>query len=247
MKKILISLFCVLMAMSLVLCGCSSGDDEAVSSGDATFELSKKLRDDDLAQLMLFESGCFYLNGSMTDETGETLPMEMAIKNGNTYMASQMEGVTIAFMCVDGKYYMNYPDGECVLELDDDVCSTMGLDPSEIAFDSSAIAIADLEAISLISEEDAVVDTEKAVCRTYQQDSGAYIKTYMKDGMLIRLQREDVEGNIVSVFDVDMLVDIFPDSVVSLPSGSKLYSGSTGMMAFMMKFASAVGMDAFAE
>ncbi len=246
MKKILISLFCVLIAMSLLLCGCSS-DDEAVTGGDATFELSKKLRDDDLAQLKLFESGCFYLNGSMTDATGETLPMEMAIKNGNSSMASQMEGVTIAFMCVDGKYYMNYPDGECVLELDDEVCAEMGLDPTELAFDTSSIAIGDVENCELISKEDALVDDQKAVCRTYQQPDGTYIKTYMKDGKLIRLQREDAEGNMTSVFDIDVFVDIFPDSVVSLPSGSKLYSGTKGMFAFMLKFASAVGMDMLSE
>ncbi|MBE6812457.1 MAG: hypothetical protein E7523_06195 [Ruminococcaceae bacterium] len=244
MKKKMISIFCVLLAMSLLLCGCSS-DDDAVSDGDVSFELSKDLIDDDLAQLKLFESGCFYLNGFMTDATGETLPMEMAIKNNNTYMGSQMEGVTIAFMCVDGKYYMNYPDGECVLELDESVCSEMGLDPTELAFDASSIAIGDVDNSVLISEEDALVDDVKAVCRTYQQPSGNYVKTYMKDGKMIRLQREDAQGNMTSVFDIDVLVDIFPDSVVSLPSGSKLYSGTTGMMAFMMKFAAAVGMDAF--
>lgn len=246
MKRKMLSIFCVLLAISMLLCGCSSTDDDTVSGGDVAFELSKKLRDDDIAQLKLFESGCFYLNGSMTDETGETLPMEMAIKNGNTSMASQMEGVTIAFMCVDGKYYMNYPDGECVLELDDEVCAEMGLDPTELAFDASSIAIGDVENCELISKEDALVDGEKAVCRTYQQPNGSYIKTYMKDGKMIRLQREDEQGNITSVFDIDMLVDIFPDSVVSLPSGSKLYSGTKGMFAFMLKFASAVGMDAIA-
>ncbi len=246
MKKKMISIFCVLLAMSLVLCGCSS-DDDTVSGGDVSFELSKKLLDDDLAQLKLFESGCFYLSGSMTDASGETLPMEMAIKNGNTNMSSQMDGITIAFMCVDGKYYMNYPDGECVLELDEEVCSEMGLDPTEMSFDASSIAIGDVDNSVLISEEDALVDDEKAVCRTYQQPSGSYVKTYMKDGKMIRLQREDAQGNVTTVFDIDVLADVFPDSAVSLPSGSKLYTGMKGMFAFMMKFASAVGMDAFSE
>ena len=246
MKKILVSLLCVLMVLSLVLCGCSSGD-ETVSGGDVAFELSKKLLDDDMAQLMLFESGCFYLSGTMTDETGETLPMEIAYKNGNSSMASQMEGVSIAFMCVDGKYYMNYPDGKCVLELDDAVCSEMGLDPTELAFDASTLAIGDVANSELISKEDALVDNEKAVCRTYQLDNGNYVKTYMKDGKMIRLQREDASGRITSVFNIDVLVDIFPDSAVSLPSGSNLYSGTKGMLAFMLKFASAVGMDAFSE
>ncbi|MBR2414431.1 MAG: hypothetical protein IKJ63_09875 [Clostridia bacterium] len=244
MKRKMISIFCVLLAMSLLLCGCAA-DDESVSGGDVAFELSKDLIDDDIAQLKLFESGCFYISGSMTDASGETLPMEMAIKNGNSNMASQMEGVTIAFMCVDGKYYMNYPDGECVLELDEAVCREMELDPAELTFDASSIAIGDVDNSVLVSEEDALVDTEKAVCRTYQLPNGAYVKTYMKDGKMIRLQREDAQGNMTSVFDIDVLADIFPDSAVNLPSGSKLYSGTTGMMAFMLKFASAVGMDAF--
>ncbi len=246
MKKILISLLCVLIAMSLVLCGCSS-DDEAATGGDVSYELSKALVDDDMAQLMLLNSGCFYLSGTMTNETGETLPMEIAVKNGNSSMSSQFEGASIAFMCVDGKYYMNYPDGECVLELDEAVCNEMGLDPTELAFDSSTLSIGDVANSALISEEDALVDDEKAVCRTYQLDNGNYVKTYMKDGRMIRLQREEANGHITSVFDIDVLVDVFPDADVSLPSGSKLYTGTKGMFAFMLKFAAGVGLDTIAE
>ena len=101
MKKTIISILCAILAMSLLFCGCSS--DDAVTGSDATYELSKDLLNDDLGQLQLFEKGCFYLSGTMTDETGETLPMDMAIKNGNSYMGSEMEGVGIAFMNIDGK------------------------------------------------------------------------------------------------------------------------------------------------
>ena len=244
MKKVMISLLCVLLTMCLLFAGCSSDKGDAVSDGDADkYSLSDAVIGDDLAQLKLFESGCFYLRGSMTDETGETLPMEVAMKDGNSYMASQMEGVTIAFMCVDTVYYMYYPDGECALALDDAVCSEMGLEPSDLAFDTAKLSIGDVDASNLISTEDAMVDGRAAECRTYQQQNGEIVKTYMDDGCLIRLQREDANGNSTMVLDIDVLADVFSDECVSIPSGTKLYSGTTGMMTFMLKFAAAVGMD----
>lgn len=244
MKKIVFSLLCVLLACSLLFCGC--GKDDKVSDGDAAvadYSLDASFYDDDIAQVNLLIEGNYYLKGSMTDNEGISNVLEIAVQNGNSFMASKMEGVEIGIMTVDSEYYMVYPDGQCVLHLDETVSSTMGFDPAELQFDSSKYNFGELSEEKLVNTEEALVDNETATCRTYLQDTGNYIKTYTKDGLVIRIQNENANGAVVSVMDIELLTNKVPDEKVSLPSGYKLYSGATGMMAFMMKLASAMDID----
>lgn len=238
MKKILISLFCVLLAMSLLLCGCSS-DDDAVTGGDATFELSKKLRDDDLAQLKLFSSDCFYFSGyKMID--GEYQPFEYAVKDGNFSMSAELDGLPISIKFIDSEYHMYIPEFNCAVTFDESL-KNMGFDPNEFAVNDGFFVIEDLDSFVLLDTEKAIVDDQKATCKTYQRTSGDIVKTYMNDGALVRVQIEDSDGNIKNAIDIDLLVDIFADSVIKIPSGTTVYKGMTGMLQFAFKYGSELG------
>ena len=243
MKKIIFSLVCVLLACSLLLCGC--GKDEKVSDGNvvADYSLDEAYYDDDIAQVNLLAGGSYYLKGSMTDSEGVSNVLEIAVQNGNSFMASEMDGVAIGMMTVDNEYYMVYPAGECVLHLDEAVSDTMGFDPAELQFDSTKYNFGVLSEDKLVSTEEAFVDNVTATCRTYQQVTGNYIKTYTRDGLVIRIQNEDADGTLKSVMNIELLSNNVPADKVSLPSGYKLYSGATGMMSFMMKVASAMNID----
>ena len=180
-------------------------------------------------------------------KTGETTAMEMAKQNGNSYMGSVMDGVAVGFMHSGTNYYMVYPAGKCALLLDETVCATLELDPSDMDMDTSKFAFGDLSSERCISTSDALVDTTIATCRTYQQDNGRLIRTYVSEGQMIRLQQFSPEGMLLTSLDIDILTDNVPAEKISMPSDFKVYSGSTGMISFMLKFASAVGMDALSE
>lgn len=244
MKKTLTVLLCAVMALCLLLCGCGKTNEPATdpaADSDAVFDPA--LYDDDVAQLALLGSDSFYFVGKMTNEDGESNPMEMAVKGDATFMGSEMDGVSVGFMLIGEKYYMVYPAGECVLEIDETVSSTMGIDPADLKVDTSTLAFGVITEDMLINEEEALVDSVSATCRTYQQDDGEIVRTYLSEGLLIRLQKEDVNGNITTVLDIDTLTNVVPADKTSLPAGWKLYTGSVGMMSFMMKVASAVGFD----
>lgn len=243
MKKNVTVLLCAFLAFSLLLCGCGNGKDETQDGDQADNTLRADLYDNDIAQIELIYSDSFYFSGSLTDESGETTQMEMALKDGNSYMGANMQGITVGFMKVGTDYYMVYPDGECALALDEEVCAEMDIDPTEMSLESNSLDFGVLNDELLISTDDAMVDTKKATCRTYMQDSGALVKTYISDGYLIRVQLEDAQGTVLRVYNFDILTDVVPEDKVSLPSGYKLYSGTVGMMSFMMKFAAAVGFD----
>lgn len=262
MKKITFTLICAVLTMSLLLCGCLVDDpanqtnaptqvitdnqgQTVVAPADAT--VSSSLIGDDVAQLNLISNGNFYFVGSLTDANGEYTLMEMAKQNENSYMGSQMDGVSVGFMHTGADYYMVYPAGECALLLDDEVCATLELDPTEMDMDTSKLSFGELSKDQLINTSDALVDTAIATCRTYQQDNGKTVKTYVSDGRLIRLQQFSAEGALLSTLDIDILTDAVPAEKVSIPSSYKTYSGSTGMLSFMLKFASAIGMDTFSE
>lgn len=253
MKKTVFTLICTFLACCLLLCGCFSdrpANNESVNGnndipvGNTPDVLDAALYDNDIAQLDLLGSSCFYFKGILTDENGESNLMEMAIKDGNSYMGSQMEGVAMGFMNIGADYYMIYPDGQCALLLDETVCSTMGLDPTEMKIDPSTLNFGELNEQYLISTTDALVDTTIATCRTYQQPSGNLVKTYISEGRIIRLQQETPQGVVRLVMDIETLTSNVPADKAGLPSGYKLYSGSVGMMSFMMKLASSMDMDA---
>ncbi len=261
MKKIIFTLLCSLLTISLLFCGCLVDDpalqttnaqgnngDQILPAGDAAVNTTNSpLYGNDAAQLALISSGNFYFVGSLTDETGETTPMEMAKQNGNSYMGSQMDGVSIGFMHAGADYYMVYPAGTCALLLDDTVCATLELDPTEMDLDTSKLQFGELSADQCLSTVDALVDTTVATCRTYQQDNGNYVKTYVSEGQLIRLQQIAPDGTLLTTLDIDILTDAVPAEKISIPENYKVYKGSTGMISFMLKFASAIGMDALAE
>lgn len=249
MKKSILTFICVFLIGSLLLCGCAKENpDNDTSTADMTDagsvdELDAALYDNDIAQLNLLTSDCFYFKGLLTDENGESNVMEIARKDGNSYMGSQLDGVSIGFMTVDGEYYMIYPDGECALLIDESVSSTMGIDPSDMQLDTTQMNFGDLGEQQLVDTSEAMVDNRLATCRTYQQESGNVVKTYLREGRLVRIQKEDANGALVLVMDVENLSNVVPAGRAALPSGYKLYSGSVGMMTFMMKVASNIDMD----
>ena len=204
--------------------------------------LAAVLYDNDIAQLNLFGSDQFYFKGTITDAEGTT-PMEVASMNGNTFMASSMDGIAMGFMHIGEDYYMLYPDGECALKLDDAVCKTLDMDPSEMDFDPAKLSLGEVSDDYLVNVADALVDTTLATCRTYAQPSGNYVKTYISDGQLIRMQAVTADGIVTTTMDVEILTNVVPAEKAGLPANYKVYSGNVGMMSFMMKFASNVDID----
>lgn len=258
MKKITAVIVCVL-CMAMLLTGClfddpatgnvppSAGDDQVVNdaanAGNGA-QYDAALYDNDVAQLELIASGTFYFKGSMTDENGETTPMEMACYPGGSYMASEMEGVTIGFMNIGEEYYMVFPAGECALLLDEEVCKTMDLDPTEMKMDTSSLSLGEVKDELLVDTADALLDNRIVTCRTYQQPSGNFVKTYIHEGYLARMSQVAADGTTVSTMDIEILTGSIPADKSAIPDNYKIYNGSIGMMSFMMKFASSVDMDA---
>lgn len=257
MKKIFgILLICVL-SLSLLLTGCLFDDpntgnvnpDANAPAADGNNSANGNsqnaaLYDNDVAQLEVLTSGNFYFKGSLTDAVGEVTPMEMACFANGTYMASEMEGVTIGFVNLGEEYYMVFPAGECALLLDEDVCKTMELDPTEMKVDSSSLSLGEVSDELLIDTSEALLDSKIVTCRTYQQKNGGLVKTYIYDGYIVRLSQLDAEGATTSVMDIEILTDAIPAEKSSIPESYKVYKGTMGMMSFMMKFASSVDMDA---
>lgn len=258
MRKKIGVLFVFVLCAALLLTGClfddpaqqtqaptvpGASDTNGGSAGsDASYDAA--LYDNDVAQLEVLTSGTFYFKGSLTDSKGEQTPMEMAVFPTGTYMASEMEGVSIGFMNLGEEYYMVFPAGECALLLDDAVCETMDLDPTEMKVDISQLSLGEVNDELLVDTADALLDSKIVTCRTYSQANGGFVKTYIHEGYIVRLAQLSPDGIISSTMDIETLTGSIPADKMSIPDNYKIYNGTVGMMSFMMKFASSVDMDA---
>ena len=177
----------------------------------------------------IYRSGTFYITGSVTDSSGATNPMEMAVTGDSIYMLTAVSGMQMGVMMGGGKTYLVSPDNRAYMELSGAVLSMLGLDSSKLSA-SSNFNFSDLP---MLSSADSVTETELdgAPCDEYlfAAQNGKQTRIYMAGSRLLRIDMLNADGTLANRMSFDSVSGQVPSDRVAPPT----YYDKKGLLAFI--------------
>ena len=184
-------------------------------------------------------NGNFYIQGTLTDSSGETMPLEMAVTPNSVYMLSSFEGAAMGMLIKDDITYMIYPAEKAYLELSDTVLRALGMNKDDL------IGAADLDYSQYdLAQADATatetVNGVKCTVYTFNNNSGS-TRFFLNGNQLVRFAAYDAEGNVDAVNDIGYITDQEPADKINPPADYKEYKGLTGMFSFIGLLSDVVG------
>lgn len=188
----------------------------------------------DLSEFDILKNGSFYMKGSMTDSSGVSTPMEMAITPDSMFMLSDFSGASMGMLIRDDALYMIYADKKAYLELSESIMSMAGMDMDELTGSMDEL---DFSKLGNLTDADNI--TEEAFngrkCQVYHfvNADGTEKRIYMDNTKLIRMATYSSSGKFLSATDIESISAAVPADKVSPPSSYKAYKGVTGMFSFM--------------
>ena len=184
-------------------------------------------------------NGNFYIQGVMTDTSGESLPLEMAVTPNSVYMLSNFEGSAMGMLVNDGTTYMIYPAEKAYLELSATVLKAMGMSTTDLIsaadLDYSQYDLANADSTSSES-----VNGTNCSVYIYNSSSGS-TRFFMNGNKLVRFATYDANGNPETVNDISYITDQVPADKINPPADYKEYKGITGMFSFINLLGDVVG------
>ena len=159
----------------------------AVTTEEPTFRGSS-------AQIDAFIGGHFYIDASMTDETGAAQTVSMAKDGDNLLVGMNSEGINAKFMYADGMMYMVSPEKKTYVPLNDLLTEMMGMDIDEFKEEFAQIDFSDMN-LKLDGKSSATVNGVKYTVYDYKSDEGEHLKGYLDSGNnLKRIEISDGSG-----------------------------------------------------
>lgn len=184
-------------------------------------------------------SGNFYIQGTMTDSSGQSLPLEMAVTANSVYMLSNFEGAAMGMLINNGTTYMIYPAEKSYLELNATVLKAMGMGTDDL------ISSADLDYSQYdLSKADDVLteNVNGADCTVYvYNNTSGSTRFFMNGNKLIRFATYDANGNPDTINDIGYITNQVPADKINPPADYKEYKGITGMFSFISLLSDVVG------
>ena len=184
-------------------------------------------------------NGSFYLQGTMTDSFGQSLPLEMAVTPNSVYMLSNFEGAAMGILISNGTAYMIYPPEKSYLELSSAVMKAMGMTTDDL------ISSADLDysKYDLANADATATETVNGVeCTVYLfKEAFGSTRFFMNGCQLVRFGSYDLFGHPDTVNDIGYITDQVPADKINPPADYKEYKGLTGMFSFIGLLSDVVG------
>ncbi len=169
------------------------------------------------AEAKALKSGVFYIQGTEISD-GESLDLKFAANGPNSQVYTEISGVEISMMIIDGDIYMVYGNDYC--KLSQQLMSTVGIDLSEYQFDSSFLT-------SLINyDSEATVDettiADQTVTRTKYNAGKNGIVLYTKGDEVIQIEKYNLEtGECKQVIYVDSIDSVIPQGTLTVDGKNK--------------------------
>ncbi len=156
----------------------------------------------------LFASGTYYIEFS-TNDSDMTDPVTAAIKNGNIYMKTQLEGLDCAMIYKKSKdkVYVVLPKyrSYCIMS-------------SDMVEDLDLSNFTELPNVSNVKVYEATVGDKDCLCERYESKSGESATYYFYKSELVRMDQTDANGN-VSVMNIIKISSDVPNNLFELPKG----------------------------
>ena len=184
-------------------------------------------------------SGNFYIQGVMTDSSGQSLPLEMAVTPSSVFMLSNFEGAAMGMLINNGTTYMIYPAEKSYLELNATVLKAMGMSTSDL-ISSADLDYSQYDLAMADSTQKENVNGVECTVYVYNSSSGS-TRFFMNGNKLVRFATYDANGNPDTVNDVTYITNQVPADKINPPADYKEYKGITGMFSFISLLGDVVG------
>ncbi len=181
----------------------SSGTDKTTGSSSGKNEQTGLLAE---KYKKLFASGCYYIEFT-TEEEGMTDPITAAVKNGNIYMETVLEGMNCNMI------YQKEKDAVYVVMTDYHVYCKM---PSEMMNDLEMTSFGQTEAVKDVTVYNATIDGKECVCESYETETGDVSIYYFYNNDLVRIDQIGSDGS-VGIMNVTKVSSTVDDSLFELP------------------------------
>lgn len=187
-----------------------------------TQETTEK-NDGELAQIQAFFECSFYMDGMM-ESGGSKTPLELAVNGNDIHVFSEMDGMDIAIMKLDGKLYLMNPDKKKYIIIDSAIKKMMGLDDEMLSFDFMKIKF---DSENPVSVTKAQFNGSDAVCYEYKSTESG-IDFIAADGEIKQIIQYQENGTVSSVITLDEFSAEIPAEMLSFKGYSK-----TNMISFL--------------
>ena len=177
------------------------------------------------------KSGNFYIKGTMTDSSGQSLPLEMAVTANSIYMLSRFENADIGMLINDGTTYMIYPAEKAYLELSSTVLKAMGMSTDDL-ISSADLDYSQYDLAKADSTTTENVNGANCTVYVYNSSSGS-TRFFLNGNKLVRFATYDANGNADVINDVSYITNNVPAEKINPPADYKEYKGLTGMFSFI--------------
>lgn len=193
----------------------------------------------DANEFDFLRSGNFYIQGTMTDSSGQSLPLEMAVTANSVYMLSNFEGAAMGMLINNGTTYMIYPAQKAYLELNATVLKAMGMNTTDL-ISSADLDYSQYELANADSTTKETVNGAECTVYVYNNSSGS-TRFFMNGNKLVRFATYDANGNPDTVNDIGYITNQVPADKINPPADYKEYKGITGMFSFISLLGDVIG------
>ena len=217
----------------------SGGQTTTLPANELNTTVPAQPSDASVNEFSYLQGGNFYIQGTMIDSSGQTLPLEMAVTPNSVYMLSNFEGAAMGMLINDGTTYMIYPAEKSYLELSSAVMKAMGMSTSDL------ISSADLDYSQYDLNKADSTTTEKVNgvdCTVYvYNNSSGSTRFFMNGNKLVRFATYDSNGNPDVINEIGYISNQVPADKINPPTDYKEYKGLTGMFSFITLLGDVVG------
>ncbi|MBQ8210060.1 MAG: hypothetical protein IJZ35_05715 [Clostridia bacterium] len=163
-----------------------------------------------------FFSGKYYFDGIMVSH-GDKSPMEMAMDGENFIVYSEMDGIDMGILSLDGKFYLINPAGKKYTVLNSALQSMMDIDMDSIKLDFNVSSFKDKSPTEVT---EAKYNGQPAVCYTYKSSEN-HIDFVVVNNEIIQMIQYDSNGTANTILQADEFTADFDKSMLSLDGYSK--------------------------
>lgn len=176
-----------------------------------------------LEQIKAFFNRSFYIQGAIySDNAGNALSMSF---DGNNFEAlTNLDGIEISVMSVDGVMYFKRPALGQYVEITDTVMELMGVSPDMLNFEFP-VASYDVMESKLVSIHNVQINGNDGICYEYNNE-GQKSKFFFDGGDLKQIEIYGEDGEIVSQFTIDYFSQSLPADHLTLKGYEKTGFGS---------------------
>lgn len=176
-----------------------------------------------LEQIKAFFNRSFYMQGAIySDSTGNALSMSF---DGDNFEAlTNLDGVEISVMCVDGVMYFKRPALGQYVEITDSVMEVIGMSPEMLNFDFPVDSYDVMES-KLVSIHNVEINNREGICYEYN-NAGQVSKFFFDGGDLRQIEIYNADGEVVSQFTIDYFSQSLPADHLTLKGYEKTGFGS---------------------